>query len=259
MHSYKYAVVTGASQGLGKSFARQLAARGRHLILISLPGQGLSTLASILKRTYHTDVRYYEMDLSEKNKLIALCKCLNKHFEIDMLINNAGLGGTIRFTDASLKYIDTIMQVNVVATSLLTHQLLPNLLRQHEAFVLNVSSMAAFSPIGFKSVYPASKTFIHSFSRGLSEELKNTGVIVSVVNPGAMATNEDVSRRIRKLGFLGRLTLSEPDKVAGYCIKKLFRKDRVIMVNPFSWLLMAILPIWIKLPLLTYNIKKEIQ
>lgn len=259
MCSHKYAVITGASQGLGKSFARQLATRGKNLILVSLPGQQLSAFASELANDYHTDVRFYETDLSVKENVVALCKWLNTCFEIDMLINNAGVGGTRRFTDASLQYIDAIMQVNVVATSLLTHQLLPNLLRHTEAYILNVSSMAAFSPIGFKTVYPASKTFIHSFSRGLSEELKNTGVIVSVVNPGAMATNEEVSRRIRKLGFVGRLTLAEPDKVAGYCIKKLFKKDRVIMVNPFSWLLMAILPIWIKLPLLTYNIKKEIQ
>ncbi len=259
MYSRKYAVVTGASQGLGKSFARELAARGRHLILVSLPGQELPALAWELNKNYQTDIRCYETDLSVKSNVMALCRWLNAHFEIDTLINNAGLGGTRKFTDASVQYIDAIMQVNVVATSLLTHQLLPNLLKQPEAYILNVSSMAAFSPIGFKTVYPASKTFIHSFSRGLSEELKNTGVVVSVVNPGAMATNEEVRKRIKKLGVVGRLTLAEPDKVAGYCIKKLFKKDRVIMVNPFSWLLMALLPIWIKLPLLTHNIKKEIQ
>ncbi|WP_449401654.1 SDR family NAD(P)-dependent oxidoreductase [Chryseobacterium wanjuense] len=61
--------------------------------------------------------------------------------------------------------------------------------------------MAAFSPIGFKTVYPASKTFIHSFSRGLNEELRDTNVFVSVVNPGAMKTNPDVVSRIEKQGF----------------------------------------------------------
>ena len=176
-----------------------------------------------------------------------------------MLINNAGLGGSQKFTDASIQYINSIIQVNVLATSLLTHQLLPNLLKQPQAYILNVSSMAAFSPIGYKTVYPASKTFIHSFSRGLSEELKNTGVVVSVVNPGAMATNDEVCKRIKKLGYIGRLTLLQPEKVAGRCIKQLFKKDRVIIVNPWSWLIMALLPVWVKLPLLTYNIRKEIQ
>ncbi|MCH5599577.1 SDR family NAD(P)-dependent oxidoreductase [Niabella ginsengisoli] len=204
-------------------------------------------------------VEYYETDLSVKQNVIALCNWLNKNFDIYILINNAGVGGTKKFTEASIHYIDSIMQVNVVATSLLTHQLLPNLLRQQQAYILNVSSMAAFSPIGYKTVYPASKTFIHSFSRGLSEELKNTGVVVSVVNPGAMATNEDVCQRIKNLGIIGRMTLLQPDKVAASCIKKLFKRDRVIMVNPWSWLAIALLPIWIKLPLLTYNIKKEIR
>ncbi len=119
--------------------------------------------------------------------------------------------------------------------------------------------MAAFSPIGFKTVYPASKTFIHSFSRGLHEELKDTNVFVSVVNPGAMKTNKDVCKRIEKQGFLGKLTLLDPDHVASYSIRQLFKKDSVIMVNPISWLLMKILPIWIKLPLMTQAIKKEME
>jgi len=255
----KYAVITGASQGLGYAFAKELAAQKFSLVLISLPGQGLSRLALQLSGTYRVKVSYYETDLSVKENIISLCEWLNKHFNIYMLINNAGLGGTQKFTDASVQYINSIIQVNVMATSLLTHQLLPNLLRQPQAYILNVSSMAAFSPIGYKTVYPATKTFIHSFSRGLSEELKNTGVVVSVVNPGAMATNEDVRKRIKKLGYIGRLTLLQPEKVAVHCIRQLFKKDKVIMVNPWSWLLMALLPVWIKLPLLTYNIKKEIH
>lgn len=255
----KYAVITGASQGLGYAFAKELAAQKLNLVLISLPGQDLCRLAVHLSDTYNVKVRYYETDLSVKENVINLCEWLNRYFNIYVLINNAGLGGTQKFTDASVQYINSIIQVNVVATSLLTHQLLPNLLKQPQAYILNVSSMAAFSPIGYKTVYPASKTFIHSFSRGLSEELKNTGVVVSVVNPGAMATNEEVCKRIKKLGYIGKLTLLQPEKVAGRCIRQLFRKDRVIMVNPWSWLVMALLPVWIKLPLLTYNIKKEIK
>src|SRR5690606_12704366 len=179
----KYAVITGASQGLGSAFAKALAAQKNNLILVSLPGQNLDCFAAMIAETYGVKTLCYETDLSVKENVTALCAWINRHFDVQILINNAGLGGTKRFTEASIQYIDRIMQVNVVATSLLTHQLLPNLLRQQEAYILNVSSMAAFSPIGYKTVYPASKTFIHSFSRGLSEELKKTGVVVSVVNP----------------------------------------------------------------------------
>lgn len=254
-----YAVVTGASQGLGKAFAENLASKNINVVLVSLPGQHLKELAQRLEESYPIKAHYYEVDLSVNENVMKLTEWLNRSFEIHVLINNAGLGGTKKFVDASPSYINTILQVNVAATSLITHQLLPNLLRQPKAYILNVSSMAAFSPIGFKTVYPASKTFIHSFSRGLHEELKDTNVFVSVVNPGAMKTNIDVCKRIEKQGILGKLTLLDPNKVAAYCIRQLFKKDSVIMVNPISWLVMKILPIWIKLPLMTSAIKKEIE
>ncbi|WP_313090103.1 SDR family NAD(P)-dependent oxidoreductase [Chryseobacterium flavum] len=254
-----YAVVTGASQGLGKAFAENLAKKKINLILVSLPGQHLKELTRELEINYHIKAHYYEVDLSVNENVMKLTAWLNESFDVHILINNAGLGGTKKFTEATSDYINTILQVNVTATSLITHQLLPNLLRQPKAYILNVSSMAAFSPIGFKTVYPASKTFIHSFSRGLHEELKGTNVFVSVVNPGAMKTNTDVCKRIEKQGFLGKLTLLNPDKVASRCIQQLFKKDSVIMVNPISWLVMKVLPIWIKLPLMTQAIKREIE
>lgn len=254
-----YAVVTGASQGLGKAFAENLAQKNINVILVSLPGQNLKGLSKELEEKYQIKAHYYEVDLSIHENVMKLTEWINQSFDVDILINNAGLGGTKKFTEASSDYINTILQVNVAATSLITHQLLPNLLRQPKAYILNVSSMAAFSPVGFKTVYPASKTFIHSFSRGLHEELKGTNVFVSVVNPGAMKTNADVCKRIEKQGFLGRLTLLNPDKVASRCIHQLFKKDSVIMVNPISWLVMKILPIWIKLPLMTQAIKREIE
>ncbi|WP_300687190.1 SDR family NAD(P)-dependent oxidoreductase [Chryseobacterium sp.] len=254
-----YAVVTGASQGLGKAFAENLAMKNFNLILVSLPNQNLKELSQELEKNHPIKVHYYETDLSIHENVMKLTEWLNQSFDIHILINNAGLGGTKKFTEATSDYINMILQVNVTATSLITHQLLPNLLRQPEAYILNVSSMAAFSPIGFKTVYPASKSFIHSFSRGLHEELKDTNVFVSVVNPGAMKTNADVCKRIEKQGIMGRLTLLNPDKVASYCIHQLFKKDSVIMVNPISWLVMKIIPIWIKLPLMTQAIKREIE
>jgi short-subunit dehydrogenase len=254
-----FAVITGASQGLGKAFAESLAKKKINLILVSLPNQNLKELSEEMAGYYNIKTYYYEVDLSVNENIFKLTDWLNKSFNIYILINNAGIGGTKKFLDASPSYINNILQVNITATSLITHQLLPNLLKQPQSYILNVSSMAAFSPIGFKTVYPASKTFIHSFSRGLNEELKDTNVFVSVVNPGAMKTNADVAARIQKQGFLGKLTLLDPNKVAEYCVNQLFKRDSVIMVNPVSWLVMKILPIWIKLPLMTSAIKREIK
>lgn len=255
----QFAVITGASQGLGKAFAKELAKRGFNVVLVSLPGQKLSQLSDWISQEYKVQSFYYETDFSANTNIRALADWLNENFNISILINNAGIGGTKPFDEAHIDYIDTIIQVNVKATTLLIHQLLPNLKRQPQSYILNVSSIAAFSPVGYKTVYPASKAFIHSFSRGLYAELKNTNVFVSVVNPGAMATNQEISSRIEKQGFLGNLTLLQPENVAQYAINRLFRRDTVIMVNPFTWLMSAVLPVWIKLPVMTKIVKREIS
>ncbi len=254
-----FAVVTGASQGLGKSFARELAKKKKNLVLISLPDEGLPELCDRLEKEFGVATMHYETDLSDRENVLRVAAWLNGNFEIDLLINNAGIGGTKKFDEASSAYIEKIIQLNVLATSLLTHQLLPNLKRQARSYILNVSSLAAFSPIGYKTVYPASKAFIHSFSRGLYQELKGTNVFVSVVNPGPMKTNEDSTKRIKEQGFFAEITSLPPDKVARYCIRQLEKRDTVIMVNRMSWLFLTILPIWIKLPMLTNKIKKELD
>jgi short-subunit dehydrogenase len=255
----QFAVITGASQGLGKAFATELAKREFNVVLVSLPGQNLRQLSDWISQEYKIQSFYYETDFSDNSNIRALANWLNENFNISILINNAGIGGTKPFDEAHIDYIDTIIQVNVKATALLIHQLLPNLKRQPQSYILNVSSIAAFSPIGYKTVYPASKAFIHSFSRGLYAELKNTNVFVSVINPGAMATNQEITSRIEKQGILGKLTLLQPDSVAHYSINRLFRRDTVIMVNPLTWLLSVMLPIWIKLPIMTQIVKREIS
>jgi len=135
-------------------------------------------------------------------------------------------------------------------------------MRQPRAYILNVASMAAFSPMGFKTVYPASKAFIHHFTRGLYQELRDTNVFVSVVNPGPMKTNHDATTRINRQGLFGRLGLLSPEKVAAISIRQLFKRDTMIMLgwgNGISWLLMKVLPIWVRLPLLTKAIEREIK
>lgn len=255
----KYALVTGSSQGLGLAFAEELAGRGIPLIMVSLPGEGLPDKALSISKRFHIETACFETDLSVTQNVLDLAESVNEKYGLFMLINNAGLGGSRPFLDATAGYINTILQLNVVATSLLTRLLLPNLLRQPESYILNVSSMAAFSPTGFKTVYPASKSFVHSFSRCLNAELKHTGCFVSVVNPGAMKTSAEITSRIEKQGALGKFTLLDPAKVARRCIEGLLRKDSVIMVNPFSWLLLYLVPVWIKLPLMTSIVRRELR
>jgi short-subunit dehydrogenase len=258
----QYALITGASQGLGKAFAYELAQRGINCILIGLPYQNLDQLSFELSNLYHIDCRYYETDLTEKRNIIELTKWVDEHFNVFILINNAGIGGTSRFEDADLNYIDNIIQLNMTAPVLITHCLMKNLGKQEQSYVLNVSSMAAFSPMGYKTVYPASKTFIHYFTRGLYQEKADSNIFFSVVNPGPMRTNEDVSNRIDKQGFFAKLGLQSPEDVAHISIRQLFKKDTMVMLNfmnGFNWMLMRIIPIWIRLPLMTRMVRRELE
>lgn len=251
-------MITGASQGLGKAIALELANRKTNLILVSLPNQNLQITSQEISTKYGIECHHYETDLSLNKTVLKLSKWLNDNFEVFMLINNAGIGGTNRIDEVSLEHLDRIIQVNIKATSFLTHQLIPNLKKQSKSYILNVSSIAAFSPVGYKTVYPASKAFIHSFSLGLSEELKDTSISVKVVNPGPMKTNQEIIKRIEKQGFLGKLTLLEPQKVAAYCLKRLDKKGTIIMVNPISWLISSIIPTRLKVSLMTKIVKREI-
>lgn len=257
----KFAVVTGASRGLGRCFALELARRGIDTILIALPGEGLTNVASEC-RHLNTQSHICETDITKKENVMGLCNWINENFNVFMLINNAGVGGTRSFVDSPAEYIDTIIQLNVTACTIMTHQLLPNLLRQEKGYVLNVSSMASFNPVGYKTVYPASKRFIQHFSRGLYQELKNTGVFVSVVHPGGMKTNPEITERIERQGIFGRILLQSPEEVARKSITQLFKRDTLILLgwsNKISWLLMGILPVPISMPLMSRVISRELQ
>jgi uncharacterized protein len=258
----KYAIVTGAANGLGKAFAFELSKKQFNTILIDLPDCGLAELCENIKSSYGTDSVYFEYDLTTKENIIDLAKKINEKFNVNILINNVGVGGTEKFDESDVDSIHKIIQLNVMATSVMTHQLIPNLKKQDKSYILNVSSMAAFSPIGYKTVYPASKTFIHSFSRGLYQEFKKSNIFVSVVNPGPMKTNEDVTRRIISQGFFGKLGLLSPERVAEISIRKLFKRDTMIMLNlanGLNWLMLKFIPIFLRLPLLTLAVRREID
>jgi len=257
-----FAIITGASQGLGKALAFELAQRAINCILVSLPNQHLEQLASQLSKDYSIECHYYETDLTENENVMAFTSWVNQHFSIFMLINNAGFGCTQKFEEADIGFINNMMQLNVVAPVIIIHQLMKNLSNHEQAYILNVSSMAAFSPMGFKTVYPATKSFIQNFTRGLYQEKIDSNVFVSVVAPGPMKTNRQVCHRIRNQGFLARLGMQSPERVAHITIDQLFKKNNMIMLNfmnNFNWFLIKILPAWVRLPILTRMVKKEME
>lgn len=256
-----FAVVTGASSGLGRCFAVELARRGINTILVALPGSGVKD-AALEAGSYGTDSIAFEADLTDKKAILEVCTEIAGRYPVNILINNAGCGGTRKFLECDEEYIDRILGLNVMAVTTLTHQLLPVLQQQNEAYILNVSSMAAFTPIGYKTVYPASKRFIYDFTRGLHEEFSGSGISVSVIHPGPMKTNADVTRRIERQGRFGRIGLLSPEEVARRGIDGMLKREAVIipgLVNKLNKVLTDIIPARIRLPLVSRIVARELQ
>lgn len=257
-----YALITGASRGLGKEIAYELAKRKFNLLLVSLKNEGLHDLCRELSRQYQIKTESFETDLCESQSVFDVAEWAMSKGNIVILVNNAGIGGTMAFDDASIHYIDSIIQINIRATSLLTRLLLPTLKRNDHAYILNVSSMASFSPIAYKTVYPASKAFIWSFSKGLAEELKNTGVHVRVLSPGPMRTNSDVTMRIENQSFLGRLGVTTTKETARIAIERLFNRNMLIIpgfFNKINWALSKLVPLPIRLMVVSKVMKKDLN
>lgn len=255
-----FALVTGASKGIGKAIACELASRHIHLLLVSLKGEGLPEFCTEIQNRYGVDARYFETDLSRYSSVYKVAEWAVSNYSVFMLVNNAGIGGTQSFDRVTPEYIDNIIQVNVRATSLLTRLLLPELRKQEKGYILNVASMASFSPFAFKTVYPASKAFVASFTWGLKEELKGSSIYVSAIHPGPVKTNREVTSRIEKLGILGRMGLVSPEKIAETAIRQMFRGHcRILpgMLNKINWALMMLIPNAVKLPLLSRVVRKE--
>ncbi|MBB3698373.1 SDR family NAD(P)-dependent oxidoreductase [Flammeovirga yaeyamensis] len=258
-----FIIITGASQGLGKEFARTCAQKGKDLILISLPKENIKNLALELSFKFKVSVYYYETDLTNQVELDQLIEKINQKHQIEVLINNAGIGGSRRFEEASEEYIQNIINLNVLALVKLTRGLLPNLKNKREAHILNISSVAAFGAMPFKTVYPASKAFVESFSLGLNEELKDSCVKVSVAHPGGMPTNEIVAQRIKQhSNILIRNTILSPSEVAEICLEEMYKgKARIIpgLMNRVCRYLIRMCPDKIRLPMVRRNLLQEIN
>src|SRR5437588_5049090 len=192
------ALITGASAGIGRDFAHQLATRARTLVLVARREQRLNELRDELRnRNANLNVHVRVVDLCDKSQVDELVRWLEQNaIGIDLLINNAGLGDYGSFATSDAERDDRIIQVNIVALTLLTHRLLPQMIARKRGTILNVSSSAGFLPIPGMAVYAASKAYVNSFSEALRAELGGTGVTVTALCPGPVHTEfGDVAKR----------------------------------------------------------------
>lgn len=183
-----YILITGASSGIGEGFARAYARRGKSLVLVARREERLSRLAEELSNE-EVDVRWVVSDLQDAESPANLFRaCAEQGWEIEGLINNAGLGTQKGLIDLSEEEFSRMINVNLFALTRLMYLFLPGMMKRGSGFVLNVASTAAFQPVPYLSVYAATKAYVVSLSEAVYEEVKGSGVTVSCLCPGPVAT-----------------------------------------------------------------------
>lgn len=225
-----HAVVTGASQGLGRAFAEELARGGVNLHLVALPDAGLERVGQALQALYDVSVETHACDMTAEGAVESLCETiLSRGHDLAMLINNAGVGYNSTFVDSTVRQNETCILLNNLATVKMTRLLLPALLEADQAHILNVASMAAMFPMPYMPVYAPSKSFVLSFSQSLRQELRGTSVGVSALCPNGIRTSADAREKIASHGKVGDLFCMDADEVAKAGLRGLVR-DRAVIV-----------------------------
>jgi uncharacterized protein len=182
------AVITGASAGIGRELARQLASRARLLVLVARRRDRLEELRTELTaKNPALGVEIRETDLSNLEQTTQLAASLTNE-PIDLLINNAGVGDHGSFATADPIHVNEQVQVNVLALTALTRALLPRMIAQKRGAILNVSSSAGFLPITGMAVYAATKAYVTSFSEAIRAETRGCGISITALCPGPVDT-----------------------------------------------------------------------
>jgi len=196
-----FALITGASRGLGMAFARALAERHCNLVLVARSAEPLHALANELRRSTPISVIALQADLSFPGAGQVLAEQLSKsEIPIDLLVNNAGFGLRGEFRGISIRQQLEMLRLNNQAIVELTYSLLPKMLERRQKGIINISSTAGFQPVPFASVYSATKAFLTAFSLALEQELRSTGVAVVTVCPGRLQKNgnDEADQRARR-------------------------------------------------------------
>ena len=186
-----YALVTGASYGIGEEFARQLAARGWSLILVARSLDRLEALRSdLMFRHMGIDILAIPMDLTTPGAPAELFQRTQAaNLDVNLLINNAGFGAFGEFASLDRTRQRAMIDLNIAALVELTHLYLQPMIRHRRGGVINLASVAGFVPLPYSAVYAATKAFVISYSQSIYEEARQHGVHVLVVNPGSTETN----------------------------------------------------------------------
>jgi short-subunit dehydrogenase len=222
------ALVTGGSGGIGFEIARVLARKGFDLVLVSRKRDALEAAAGQLEGKYGAKVHVFAVDLRRPEAPQTIFDFLhNENIPIEVLVNNAGFGLGGEFADTKLQRELEMIQVNISALTSLTKLFLPGMIKRKSGRVLNLASTAAFQPGPLMAVYYATKAYVLSFSQALAEELRNSGVTVTVLCPGPTATEFASSANVGKSGLFAAFGVANAADVAEFGVSAMLHGRRV--------------------------------
>ncbi len=260
MEERKYALITGATGGLGKAFVEELAARGYGLFLTGRSEEKLSALRAELAARYpQTETYACAADLSDCQSRQGLMEYIRRSSrKLSMLVNVAGADIQKSLTEYTEEKLSFQCRVNFEAAVSLCRFAIAEKATKLE--ILNISSVSGIYPMPYFAIYSATKGALTSFSQSLRQEMKGKGVAVTAILPGAMPTREDIKAQIKGQGLWGRLAAKSPQSVAKLSLKAVHKNRRKVIVGfwnkvmrvstawlPTSWRLRFIARRWSKI------------
>ena len=241
----RYAVVTGASSGLGLEFAKLLAKKGYYLVLVARRTERLEALKLEILNSYKLDIHVVSLDLSDTTAAKKLLDYTQQNkLKVSILINNAGFGTSGDFLSVPLEKTVEMLQLNITTLTQLSYLFGNEMKKNKLGYILQVSSVGAFQPSPSFAAYSATKSYVMLFSEALDFELKGTGVSVTKLYPGATKTEffEVANTKVNKLVENSLMTAAS---VASIALEAMFNRKRSIVpgnMNKISTLLVQLLP-----------------
>ena len=257
----KTALITGASSGIGETFAEELAKKNHNLILVARSQDKLNALAARLSSNYQVQAEVIVQDLTKPSAAKTVFDLVRaKGMVVDLLINNAGFGDYGAFCDRPLHKQMSMIQLNIAAVVELTGLFLPSMQQRSSGAIINVSSIAGFQPIPYMSVYAASKAFILNFSEALWAENKDTGVNILVTCPGPTESKfYDRADFPDDATGLNGMTMASADKVVEETLQALEEERSTAVVGGFANQLIVNLPRLVPRDLLANIVGKQFK
>ncbi|MDB5282765.1 MAG: family oxidoreductase [Bacteroidota bacterium] len=231
-----YTLITGASKGIGKAIAIEAANRGMNLLLVARSEQLLVDLAKELSAK-NVSVKILAADLFDADASKKIFEFVKEHsLNVNMLVNNAGMGFYGNFDEGDLQNQLNVMKLNMDACVRLTYDFLKNSDATQRRYILNTVSTGAYQPVPKMSIYAATKTFMLFFSRGIREELKKKNVYVTALCPGGTETEFFVPAKMEKVIKKNAAFMMLPDRVAKVGLNAVMKNKSVAIPGGINML-----------------------